>query len=150
MRAKKELKAKVKENEELNMELADVKTQLRTRDQKIKKLSEENAKLFDDKVVPTNKVIYQNNNNSNSSPDSLSVEHYKRQIRILEEKLKRQRPAERPYEQAQRSASPQKAAASAEAPPEKEVIIRTVHMRAEASGESVQALKRDVEQWRTR
>ena len=75
------------------MELADVKTQLRTRDQKIKKLSEENAKLFDDKVVPTNKVIYQNNNNSNSSPDSLSVEHYKRQIRILEEKLKSKRSA---------------------------------------------------------
>lgn len=118
-----------------------------SKEQKIKRLAEENVKLADDKIVPTNKVIYQNSSNNNN-PDALNVDHYKRQIRLLEEKLKRQRPAERPYDQPQRNTSPQKQRAVAE--PEREIVIRTVHSRGDQNSESSQALKRELEQWRTR
>ena len=64
-----------------------------SKEQRIKKLSDENLKLIEDsKVFTLNKTV---------SSDSKSAENeaLKRQIRVLEEKLKRQRPAERPYEQ---------------------------------------------------
>ena len=69
---------------------------LESKDQRIKKLSDENQKLIDDnKHYSSNKIA------SNQSLDAKSndVEYLKKQIRILEEKLKKEKlnRAERPY-----------------------------------------------------
>jgi hypothetical protein len=67
-----------------------------SKDGRIKKLADENQKLIDDaKIFSTNKIA-QNFSIENKSND---VESLRRQIRVLEEKLKKQRQntAERPY-----------------------------------------------------
>lgn len=78
------------------------------------------------------------------------LDYLKRQIRVLEEKLKRQRPAERPFEQPirQQSKSPTK---SFDQQQDKEIIIRTVHTYDPSmQSENAHALRQEVEQWRTR
>ncbi len=147
-----ELKAKILRNEELEMELKDVKEQMRSKELRVKKLTEENAKLVEDgKVVPTDRVFYQSQKGqaevggtNMSKAQNEQVTELKRQVRVLEEKLKRQSlihvAAERPYEA--RSPSPVKK-------PEKEVIIRTVTVYDDNGGSS-EAVKRECEQWKTR
>jgi len=143
-RLKDELKARLARNEELEMELKDAKAQLRARELKLKKLTEENAKLAEDRrVVATDRVFYQRQQVETvvgTKPQNEQVAELRRQVRLLEEKLKRQSAvAERPYEEA-RSRSPEKR--------EKEVIVRTV-TRYEG-GESAEAVRRECEQWKTR
>ncbi len=106
VRVKKEFKIKSKSNEEFILELNDLKMQLKQKDLKIKKLNEENLKLTEDGSRFVTKTVYGSDNKS--SLNNESVESLRRQVRLLEEKLKRQRPAERPYEQqyTSRSKSP--------------------------------------------
>ena len=67
---------------------------LEQKEQKIKKLTDENAKLAEDhgRSLYVSKTVY-------GSDKSNEVENLRRQVRQLEEKLRKQRPAERPYEQ---------------------------------------------------
>ena len=65
------------------------------KDNKIKKLISENQKLLEDAKRLNPDKAYQSAYADSKSNDT---EYLRRQVRILEDKLKRQRPAEKPYD----------------------------------------------------
>ncbi len=141
-KVKKELKAKTNANEELSLELSNLKAQIKTKDQKLKKLTDENRKLIEDgRIFTTNKMV-QNFNLENRPND---VELLKRQIRTLEEKLKKQKlmTAEKPYVEAvekPRSKSPSNL----------KTQVVTLKVNSNETSESFYAIKSELEQWKTR
>jgi centrosomal protein CEP290 len=97
-RVKKELKERTKTCDELKLEVDYLKSQIRSKDQRIKKLADDNQKLTDEgKIASVNKTaaVFHADIQSND------VGYLRKQIRILEEKLKKEKlnKAERPYEQ---------------------------------------------------
>ncbi len=99
VKMKKELKDKTKSNDELKLECDYLKSQIKTKDQRIKKLSDDSQKLKND--FNTTKITSSTSLNAKSN----DVDYLRRQLRILEEKLKKEKlnKAERPYDQGSRS-----------------------------------------------
>ncbi|CAF0743692.1 unnamed protein product [Brachionus calyciflorus] len=147
VKLKKDLKEKNKQNEELNLELNHLKSQIKSKDGRIKKLTDENQKLIDDaKIYSTNKIAH----NFNADNKTNDVESLKRQIRILEEKLKKQKQnmAERPYVESgdykSRSKSPKRIETE-------KVIIKTVQSKEDKiNTENNYSLRTELEHWKTR
>ena len=89
---KKELKEKTRSNDELKLECDYLKSQLKSKDQRVKKLLNENQKLVDDQRQGAERRF------KSSLPGDVELD-LRKQIKNLEEKLRKERlnRAERPY-----------------------------------------------------